>query len=321
MEDFDFFTDMWGDDSSKKVDQLKEEPVEIVVEEVTPPVVESIPEPIFDPEESKEEAVTETTEEVLEPETSVVEEQPAEVAEQLQEPAGEQEVIEEESKPEPEREPETEPETEPEKPKRRKRRTKEEIEAEKAAQTSNDSSDAGEDKKDDTKVQQIKTNVSSVDYDSIMEKFIPVLESEKWTQAKDLIQRKFDKIKLEPDINLGSLKFTLSAIAELYPMIRQLRGEYSVILDRLTNKLTGLIPRQQILNSDGSNVDLRKKKAYEAVEKIKIPGIRGEINFYDVEMITKQRLEWLQCKEDSLNKLHQCTIGYLSIFKLMERDS
>ena len=313
MEDFDFFTDMWGDDSSKKVDQLKEEPVEIVVEEVTPPVVESIPEPIFDPEESKEEAVTETTEETPESETSVVEEQPAEVAEQLQEPAGEQEVIEEESKPE--------PETEPEKPKRRKRRTKEEIEAEKAAQTSNDSSDAGEDKKDDTKVQQIKTNISSVDYDSVMEKFIPVLESEKWTQAKDLIQEKFDKIKLEPDINLGSLKFTLSAIAELYPMIRQLRGEYSVILDRLTNKLTGLIPRQQILNSDGSNVDLRKKKAYEAVEKIKIPGIRGEINFYDVEMITKQRLEWLQCKEDSLNKLHQCTIGYLSIFKLMERDS
>lgn len=313
MEDFDFFTDMWGDDSSKKVDQLKEEPVEIVVEEVTPPVVESIPEPIFDPEESKEEAVIETTEEAPEPETSVVEEQPAEVVEQLQEPAGEQEVIEEESKPE--------PETEPEKPKRRKRRTKEEIEAEKAAQTSNDSSDAVEDKKDDTKVQQIKTNVSSVDYDSVMEKFIPVLESEKWTQAKDLIQEKFDKIKLEPDINLGSLKFTLSAIAELYPMIRQLRGEYSVILDRLTNKLTGLIPRQQILNSDGSNVDLRKKKAYEAVEKIKIPGIRGEINFYDVEMITKQRLEWLQCKEDSLNKLHQCTIGYLSIFKLMERDS
>lgn len=313
MEDFDFFTDMWGDDSSKKVDQLKEEPVEIVVEEVTPPVVESIPEPIFDPEESKEEAVTETTEEAPEPEISVVEEQPAEVAEQLQESAGEQEVIEEESKPE--------PETEPEKPKRRKRRTKEEIEAEKAAQTSNDSSDTGEDKKDDTKVQQIKTNVSSVDYDSVMEKFIPVLESEKWTQAKDLIQEKFDKIKLEPDINLGSLKFTLSAIAELYPMIRQLRGEYSVILDRLTNKLTGLIPRQQILNSDGSNVDLRKKKAYEAVEKIKIPGIRGEINFYDVEMITKQRLEWLQCKEDSLNKLHQCTIGYLSIFKLMERDS
>lgn len=313
MDDFDFFTDMWGDDSSKKVDQLKEEPVEIVVEEVTPPVVESIPEPIFDPEESKEEAVIETTEEAPEPETSVVEEQPAEVVEQLQEPAGEQEVIEEESKPE--------PETEPEKPKRRKRRTKEEIEAEKAAQTSNDSSDAVEDKKDDTKVQQIKTNVSSVDYDSVMEKFIPVLESEKWTQAKDLIQEKFDKIKLEPDINLGSLKFTLSAIAELYPMIRQLRGEYSVILDRLTNKLTGLIPRQQILNSDGSNVDLRKKKAYEAVEKIKIPGIRGEINFYDVEMITKQRLEWLQCKEDSLNKLHQCTIGYLSIFKLMERDS
>ena len=313
MEDFDFFTDMWGDDSSKKVDQLKEEPVEIVVEEVTPPVIESIPEPIFDPEESKEETVTEATEEAPESETSVVEEQPAEVAEQLQEPAGEQEVIEEESKPE--------PETEPEKPKRRKRRTKEEIEAEKAAQTSNDSSDAGEDKKDDTKVQQIKTNVSSVDYDSVMEKFIPVLESEKWTQAKDLIQEKFDKIKLEPDINLGSLKFTLSAIAELYPMIRQLRGEYSVILDRLTNKLTGLIPRQQILNSDGSNVDLRKKKAYEAVEKIKIPGIRGEINFYDVEMITKQRLEWLQCKEDSLNKLHQCTIGYLSIFKLMERDS
>lgn len=313
MEDFDFFTDMWGDDSSKKVDQLKEEPVEIVVEEVTPPVIESIPEPIFDPEESKEEEVTKTTEKASEPETSVVEEQPAEVVEQLQEPAGEQEVIEEESKPE--------PETEPEKPKRRKRRTKEEIEAEKAAQTSNDSSDAGEDKKDDTKVQQIKTNVSSVDYDSVMEKFIPVLESEKWTQAKDLIQEKFDKIKLEPDINLGSLKFTLSAIAELYPMIRQLRGEYSVILDRLTNKLTGLIPRQQILNSDGSNVDLRKKKAYEAVEKIKIPGIRGEINFYDVEMITKQRLEWLQCKEDSLNKLHQCTIGYLSIFKLMERDS
>lgn len=313
MEDFDFFTDMWGDDSSKKVDQLKEEPVEIVVEEVTPPVVESIPEPIFDPEESKEEAVTETTEEAPESETSVVEEQPAEVAEQLQEPAGEQEVIEEESKPE--------PETEPEKPKRRKRRTKEEIEAEKAAQASSDSSDVEENKKDDTKVQQIKTNVSSVDYDSIMEKFIPVLESEKWTQARDLIQEKFDKIKLEPDINLGSLKFTLSAIAELYPMIRQLRGEYSVILDRLTNKLTGLIPRQQILNSDGSNVDLRKKKAYEAVEKIKIPGIRGEINFYDVEMITKQRLEWLQCKEDSLNKLHQCTIGYLSIFKLMERDS
>lgn len=313
MEDFDFFTDMWGDDSSKKVDQLKEEPVEIVVEEVTPPVVESIPEPIFDPEESKEEVVTEITEETSESETSVIEEQPAEVAEQLQEPAGEQEVIEEESK--------SEPETEPEKPKRRKRRTKEEIEAEKAAQASSDSSDVVEDKKDDTKVQQIKTNVSSVDYDSIMEKFIPVLESEKWTQARDLIQEKFDKIKLEPDINLGSLKFTLSAIAELYPMIRQLRGEYSVILDRLTNKLTGLIPRQQILNSDGSNVDLRKKKAYEAVEKIKIPGIRGEINFYDVEMITKQRLEWLQCKEDSLNKLHQCTIGYLSIFKLMERDS
>lgn len=317
MEDFDFFTDMWGDDSSKKVDQLKEEPVEIVVEEVTPPVVESIPEPIFDPEESKEEVATEITEETSESETSVTEEQPAEVAEQLQEPAGEQEVIEEE----PKSEPKSEPESEPEKPKRRKRRTKEEIEAEKTAQASSDSSDVVEDKKDDTKVQQIKTNVSSVNYDSIMEKFIPVLESEKWTQARDLIQEKFDKIKLEPDINLGSLKFTLSAIAELYPMIRQLRGEYSVILDRLTNKLTGLIPRQQILNSDGSNVDLRKKKAYEAVEKIKIPGIRGEINFYDVEMITKQRLEWLQCKEDSLNKLHQCTIGYLSIFKLMERDS
>lgn len=234
-----------------------------------------------------------------------------------------------------ETQPKEETSVEPEKPKRRKRRTKEEIEADKLkaaeAAAAASSEEIGDESEDETgaaidndvsaiKTENAKFNPQKLNYTSVMERISSIAVDDKWDEFQKRINEKFDKIQLDTDINLGSLKFTLSMVASLYPELRMARAEVNSDWDTLTNKLTGLIPRQQIMNLNGTSADMRKKKSYEACENYKIDGIRGTINLYDLEATLRKRKEWIQAKEDSLNKIHSCAIGYLTIFKLMEND-
>ena len=218
-------------------------------------------------------------------------------------------------------------EQEPEKPKRRKRRTKEEIEADKLKVAEEKAVESEEAEEEDVseniseiKTENAKFNPSKLNFVNVMERISSIAVDDKWDEFQKRINEKFDKIQLDTDINLGSLKFTLSMVASLYPELRMARAEVNSDWDTLTNKLTGLIPRQQIMNLNGSSADMRKKKSYEACESYKIDGIRGTINLYDLEATLRKRKEWIQAKEDSLNKIHSCAIGYLTIFKLMEND-
>ena len=301
MQQDNFFDDFFSM-ASNNPEPVKEEPV----------VVEISANDIQEETENPEQKVQESTEE---PKENVSED-----------------IIKE---PEAEAQPKEETSVEPEKPKRRKRRTKEEIEADKLkaaeAVAAASSEEIGDELEDDTgtaidndvsaiKTENAKFNPQKLNYTSVMERISSIAIDDKWDEFQKRINEKFDKIQLDTDINPGSLKFTLSMVASLYPELRMARAEVNSDWDTLTNKLTGLIPRQQIMNLNGTSADMRKKKSYEACENYKIDGIRGTINLYDLEATLRKRKEWIQAKEDSLNKIHSCAIGYLTIFKLMEND-
>ena len=301
MQQDNFFDDFFSM-ASNNPEPVKEEPV----------VVEISANDIQEETENPEQKVQESTEE---PKENVSED-----------------IIKE---PEAEAQPKEETSVEPEKPKRRKRRTKEEIEADKLkaaeAVAAASSEEIGDELEDDTgtaidndvstiKTENAKFNPQKLNYTSVMERISSIAIDDKWDEFQKRINEKFDKIQLDTDINPGSLKFTLSMVASLYPELRMARAEVNSDWDTLTNKLTGLISRQQIMNLNGTSADMRKKKSYEACENYKIDGIRGTINLYDLEATLRKRKEWIQAKEDSLNKIHSCAIGYLTIFKLMEND-
>lgn len=157
-----------------------------------------------------------------------------------------------------------------------------------------------------------KFNPDKLDMKMVVNKFLPDVNGDGWLETKAEIEDMVNKIKFTSEITSGAMRVIIPQIADVYSYIRPKKAEYEACLESLEN----LISRQKSANSVGSSVDERKKNGFESCEQFKLDGVRTPINLYDMEIIFRTRLNFIQGQLDILEMKKTCMINYISILKM-----
>lgn len=339
MNNFEAFGNVFGQTPKKRVNPLFN----------AKPIVVALPEnKKQEKEETKEEAKTEEIQVVAVSATTESEEVKAEEPDSQEEVKQETETETEEehsdeeesdsNDEEDQEEEEDKPEentAEVEKPKkRRRRRTKAEMEAAKQEETKEETDKpVAEEVKEDKKetpaeiksskqtvaAENVKVTSGTFKFENVIAKFVPVVEDPKWDEQVKYIDEQMDKIKFDSDINAGTIRVMLPLIANLYNYIKKIKPEYETLCEQLISDSVGLIPRQKLANSTGSNSEERKKNGSMACENFKVETLRGTLNLYEFYGIALSRLNYLKAKIDSLESSKSALIGFLTVITKAEK--
>lgn len=117
---------------------------------------------------------------------------------------------------------------------------------------------------------QIDVNVSTAEY-------LNYFVDDKWKEKEKYFLDKVTNIRIEADMNPGTLKFTLADLCALNDEVMPHYLEQKKIYDSLINKDFGSATAFKIANSTGSNSEERKRSGILALMKAKING--QEINY------------------------------------------
>lgn len=117
---------------------------------------------------------------------------------------------------------------------------------------------------------QIDVNVSTAEY---LNYFVDT----EWQEKEKYFLDKVTNIRIEADMNPGTLKFTLADLCALNDEVMPHYLEQKKIYDSLVNKDFGSATAFKIANSTGSNSEERKRSGTLALMKAKING--QEINY------------------------------------------
>lgn len=340
MNNFEAFGNVFGQTPKKKVNPLfNAKPIVVTLPENKKQEKEEIKE---EPKTEETQAVVKTATTESEEETEVKAEEPDSQEEVKQETEPETETNTEEESDSNDEEDQEEEEDKPEentaeveKPKkRRRRRTKAEMEAAKQEETKEETDKpAAEEVKEDKKeapaeiksskqtaaAENVKVTSGTFKFENVIAKFVPVVEDPKWDEQVKYIDEQMDKIKFDSDINAGTIRVMLPLIANLYNYIKKIKPEYETLCEQLISDSVGLIPRQKLANSTGSNSEERKKNGSMACENFKVETLRGTLNLYEFYGIALSRLNYLKAKIDSLESSKSALIGFLTVITKAEK--
>jgi hypothetical protein len=220
-----------------------------------------------------------------EKEAPVAEETPAEEAT----PAKEEETTEE-AKEEPEEKP---------KKTRRRRKAKKEEEAEAPAETKEEETEKEEKpakKQNDIKVHEYVANYDilgkKVSYDDMAGAVMDYFIDDDWKATQDDLTEKMNNIRIEPDMNPGTLKYALAELNNLNDEISAVYVEQKQLLDVLTDKEFGAATALLAMNSRGSNSEERKANGFAALTHAKFGG-EEEVNLIALINAVKARFVFL----------------------------
>ena len=339
MNNFEAFGNVFGQTPKKRVNPLfNAKPIVVTLPENKKQEKEEIKE---EPKTKEIQAVAKTATTESEKETEVKTEEPDSQEEVKQETEPESDSEEEhpdEEESDEDSEEEDKPEenaAEVEKPKkRRRRRTKTEIEAAKQEEAKEEANKpVAEEVKEDKKEapaeiktskqtaapENVKVTSGTFKFENVIAKFVPVVEDPKWDEQVKYIDEQMDKIKFDSDINAGTIRVMLPLIANLYNYIKKIKPEYETLCEQLISDSVGLIPRQKLANSIGSNSEERKKNGSMACENFKVETLRGTLNLYEFYGIALSRLNYLKAKIDSLESSKSALIGFLTVITKAEK--
>jgi hypothetical protein len=171
-----------------------------------------------------------------------------------------------------------------EKPKKRRtRRKKAEIEAEKKA-AKEEPEEVVEEKTEEPKKVKKETKIEvdefkSVDllgekipYDEMATTVLEYFQESEWIKTEQELEEKLAKIRIEPDMNPGALKYVLAELNALSDMVYPIYTEQSKLQAALIDKNYGAAVAYQILHSVGSNEAERKRNGYLALQKANVGG-------------------------------------------------
>lgn len=340
MNNFEAFGNVFGQTPKKRVNPLfNAKPIVVTLPENKKQEKEEIKE---EPKTEETQAVVKTATTESEEETEVKAEEPDSQEEVKQETEPETETNTEEESDSNDEEDQEEEEDKPEentaeveKPKkRRRRRTKAEMEAAKQEETKEETDKpAAEEVKEDKKeapaeiksskqtaaAENVKVTSGTFKFENVIAKFVPVVEDPKWDEQVKYIDEQMDKIKFDSDINAGTIRVMLPLIANLYNYIKKIKPEYETLCEQLISDSVGLIPRQKLANSTGSNSEERKKNGSMACENFKVETLRGTLNLYEFYGIALSRLNYLKAKIDSLESSKSALIGFLTVITKAEK--
>ena len=189
-------------------------------------------------------------------------------------------------------------------PKKRHRRTKEEIEAEKAAKEEKKRAKAEEKKaKAEAKKEseEPETEEPELDTDLFPKKksykesagaMLDYFVDDEWRAREKELMEKMSDIRIERDMNVGTLKYVLADLSNLMDEFAGELYEQRQVLDILENKETGLIPTIKKTAADGANACERERKATEAILHAKI-GDNHDLNLVEIANTAHTRYTFL----------------------------
>lgn len=242
----------------------------------------------------------------------------------------EEPVKESEKKEESVKEPEENAEEEKPAPKKRHRRTKEEIEAEKAAKEEKKRAKAEEKKaKAEAKKEseESETEEPELDTDLFPEKknykesagaILDYFVDDEWRAREKELMEKMNDIRIERDMNVGTLKYVLADLSNLMDEFAGELYEQRQVLDILENKETGIIPTIKKAAAAGANACERERKATEAILHAKI-GDNNDLNLVEVANTARTRYTFLESLFRRIQMKQQLCITMASGLKMEEK--
>lgn len=165
----------------------------------------------------------------------------------------------------------------------------------------------------------VKTPSKDFKFEEVIAKFVPVVEDPKWDEQVKYIEDQMNKIHFDSDINAGTIRVMLPLISNLYIYIKRIKPEYETLCEQLISDSIGLIPRQKLANSNGSNVEERKKNGAKACENFKVETMKGTLNLYEFYGIALSRLNYLKAKIECLDFSKSSLIGFLTVITKAEK--
>ena len=242
----------------------------------------------------------------------------------------EEPVKESEEKEESVKEPEENTEEEKPAPKKRHRGTKEEIEAEKAAKEEKKRAKA-EEKKAKTEVKKVseepEAEGSELDTDLFPKKksykesagaILDYFVDDEWRAREKELMEKMSNIRIERDMNVGTLKYVLADLSNLMDEFAGELYEQRQVLDILENKETGLIPTIKKTAADGANACERERKATEAILHAKI-GDNHDLNLVEIANTAHTRYTFLDSLFRRIQMKQSLCITMASGLKMEEK--
>ena len=243
-------------------------------------------EPIKEEKEAAPDPVIEKVEEPVQEETQVVETSVVEAPEEKEEV----QVVE----------------TPPEKKKRgRRAKQTEEKEEPAAAETSSVS------------FENVGFAPTTIKVNKVKETFAVNFQDDEWKNKKEELEKRAENIRIEPDINLGSVRILLAQCTNLYSDLKREQRSNKTLYNVLCDKTIGLIQRQQQINANGKNNEDRKKNSVLSCEQFKMKDKDNvEYNLYDMAMVMQDRIDTINDLLDDVKQKKETLISYLAVLKL-----
>ena len=133
-----------------------------------------------------------------------------------------------------------------------------------------------------------------LDVDTATAEYLNYFIDAEWQEKEKYFLDKVTNIRIEADMNPGTLKFTLADLCALNDEVMPHYLEQKKIYDSLVNKDFGSATAFKIANSTGSNSEERKRTGTLALMKAKING--QEINYISL-------INAVQMRYNSLNEI------------------
>lgn len=133
-----------------------------------------------------------------------------------------------------------------------------------------------------------------LDVDTVTAEYLNYFIDTEWQEKEKYFLDKVTNIRIEADMNPGTLKFTLADLCALNDEVMPHYLEQKKIYDSLVNKDFGSATAFKIANSTGSNSEERKRTGTLALMKAKING--QEINYISL-------INAVQMRYNSLNEI------------------
>lgn len=174
---------------------------------------------------------------------------------------------------------------------------------------------------EEVNIEQTNVKIPSKEFkfEEVITKFVPAVEDPKWDEQVKYIEDQMNKIHFDSDINAGTIRVMLPLITNLYTYIKRIKPEYETLCEQLISDSIGLIPRQKLANSYGSNSEERKKNGTKACENFKVETMKGTLNLYEFYGIASSRLNYLKAKIECLEFSKSSLIGFLTVITKAEK--
>lgn len=165
-------------------------------------------------------------------------------------------------------------------------------------------------------VTQAAFSPGEIKLDKVRADFSVQFKDEEWTAKKEELEKRVMNIRIEPDINLGSVRVLLASCTNIYSELKREQRTNKTFYGVLTDKNTGLIQRQQAINAFGKNSEDRKKNSYLSCEQFKMKSGGTEYNLYDLSMIMQDRIDTINDLLDDVKQKKETLISFLAVLKL-----